>query len=185
MRKSFSSVVILMAFTLVLAGISYGQVHFTPLANQGQPALAVVIQAATIEAVPLVADDEIGVFDGDLCVGASVVIDPLWTNPVLVTAVQEDAGQGFQGYTVGNAMTYKLWSNAGPFETEAVATYNTGDGTFPDANIVPIVDVATLAANAPAAAVLEVNITDHDFGQVAPNATVTQAVTFSNTGVSN
>lgn len=103
--------------------------HFFPVAPTGD-AQPIVIQAAVIDDLPLSYGDEIGIFDGSLCVGAAKY---LWSWPITVTAwmkVQLPGGGELPGATAGHAMTFKTWQTDYWRECPATPTYVTGSGVF-------------------------------------------------------
>jgi len=124
MRKLFlKNAVLFMVVILTFTGLAFGQTHFEPVANQGQTAFPIFVTDATIDLVPLLPGDEIGVFDSDLCVGASVVtvlIDE--ENPLGIVTLQADPGNGFPGFTAGHLILFKVWSDLGGFEVSATPT---------------------------------------------------------------
>jgi hypothetical protein len=103
--------------------------HFSPVAPTGD-AQPIVIQAAVIDDLALSYDDEIGVFDGSMCVGAAKY---RWSWPITVTAwmkVQLPGGGELPGATAGHAMTFKTWQTDYSRECPATPTYVTGNGVF-------------------------------------------------------
>jgi hypothetical protein len=66
-----------------------------------------VIEGATLDGAPLEIGDEIGVYDGDLCVGAEAVNGeyPLEINAWRATASDP-------GYAPGHAISFRIWSAA-------------------------------------------------------------------------
>ena len=71
-RLKISSFLSIFCLTLLYGNNIYAQSnHFTPVDPTGTSD-AVIIQNATINGTPIVAGDEIAVFDGTLCVGAAV-----------------------------------------------------------------------------------------------------------------
>lgn len=101
-------------------------VHFLPVERTGLP-YAIVVDEAIMLGEVLASGDEIGVYDGELCVGAAVVRDG-W--PLALTAWQSDAGQGLPGFIPGNGMQFRVWSAEEDVELPAAAIYSTGDGLF-------------------------------------------------------
>ncbi|MEZ5359658.1 MAG: T9SS type A sorting domain-containing protein [Candidatus Zixiibacteriota bacterium] len=72
--------------------------------------------------------DEIGVYDGDICVGASV-FDGNW--PLAITAWKDDTQTGvIDGYSAGNNIRFKIWQSSTNTLFETNGTYERGDGTF-------------------------------------------------------
>ncbi len=88
----------------------------------------IVITEATLNDHPLDVGDEIGVFDGDLCVGGAIfdgrfnMVIPVW---------EADDGAGLPGFTLGNPMLFRLYDASD--DVEGVVTevdLVVGDGTF-------------------------------------------------------
>ncbi|MFC1525552.1 LamG-like jellyroll fold domain-containing protein [Candidatus Latescibacterota bacterium] len=74
--------------------------------------------------------DEIGVFDGDLCVGA-VAVTGDW--PLGFWAwVDDSETAAADGFASGNNMSFRIWDSSANREFLTVATLATGDGTFGD-----------------------------------------------------
>lgn len=127
----------ILVLIFLLSGAVFAQ-HFEPVDPTGLPYSCLIVRA-TINGEDLEVDDEIGVFDADLCVGSGTileetVIDSL--HPFSILAWQGDEANGLPGFTPGNVILYRIWSNAGGFEAEAegevVPDPNGagGDGTF-------------------------------------------------------
>ena len=77
------------------------------------------VTEAEINCVGLTDGDEIGVFDGDLCVGAGILeseIEP----PFFSVVASKDDGDG-NGFTEGNAISYKFWDYSEGEEIECVS----------------------------------------------------------------
>jgi hypothetical protein len=75
--------------------------------------------------------DELGVFDGDLCVGATVY-QGQW--PVAVSAWADDAQTVEKdGYDGGNIMSFRIWKHSDAIEMSQLDVHlERGDGTFGD-----------------------------------------------------
>ena len=103
--------------------------HFT--FTRTDESYSIVVNAATLDGVPLAAGDEIGIFtSAGLCVGASV-----WTGnvPLAMTAWKDDAQTSTtDGYKDGEAISFRVWDASSGLNTDypATATYTTGNGTF-------------------------------------------------------
>ncbi|MDD4554393.1 MAG: hypothetical protein PHP04_09340 [Bacteroidales bacterium] len=91
--------------------------HFVPVWS-GNPLDPMTISCtqALIQSVSLGANDEIGIFDGAICVGAIKLTQPI--NPqnsstfVYIPCSKDDPGTtAIDGYTVGHTITYKLWKH--------------------------------------------------------------------------
>jgi Leucine-rich repeat (LRR) protein len=63
---------------------------------------------AKMDGVDLESGDEIGVFDGDLCVGYGKVFKTIDQQNILTINVSRDEGSG-NGFTQGNEIFYKFW----------------------------------------------------------------------------
>jgi len=94
--------------------------HFEPI-YEGNPfmPMSFYVTEAEINCVGLTDGDEIGVFDGDLCVGAGILeseIEP----PFFSVVASKDDGDG-NGFTEGNAISYKFWDYSEGEEIECVS----------------------------------------------------------------
>ncbi|HPV27824.1 MAG TPA: hypothetical protein PKV77_11815, partial [Bacteroidales bacterium] len=86
---------------------------------------------ATVNGVNLQPGDEIGVFDGELCVGRATLTQVLTGGALLPVPASADDNTtpAIDGYTVGHAVTYRLCSG-GTVITNVNATYLSGTGVF-------------------------------------------------------
>ena len=76
--------------------------------------------------------DEIGVFDGSLCVGATV-FEGTW--PIGIVASQDDdyyTPDVVDGYIPGNQISFRIWRSDSDTETSTNTHFMTGNGTFGD-----------------------------------------------------
>jgi hypothetical protein len=101
--------------------------HFIFTGNTGE-SYSIVLDSTGF-ACDLQECDEIGVFDGDLCVGASVY-QGTW--PLAIVAWADDSQTGeVDGYVCGNEMSFRIWHDQSQTEDPtAVTHYTAGDGTF-------------------------------------------------------
>jgi len=113
--------------------VQYGEtvpatpVYFTPVAATGKP-YTIVIKDAKIDGQTIQVGDEIGVFDGELCVGAGIFNG---TFNFSFTAWEKDTQQSLPGYTHGNPMSFRLYDTSADLETnEAIETWFIGDDSF-------------------------------------------------------
>jgi PKD repeat protein len=100
------------------------------------------ILSAQLDGFDLQPGDEIGIFDGNLCVGYGKVVQTVDLDNVLVVVVSRDDGTG-NGYTIGNNITYKFWSCSASveFPVESALYFN---------NLLEPVDEPTFNAGATA-----------------------------------
>ncbi len=115
---------------LIFSTIGYAQLsHFDPVDETGE-SNAVIIQSATINGTPIVAGDEIGVFDGTLCVGASV-FEGTYNLSITVWLEVTPIGQPtLPGAKSGNPIIFKVWQQSSDIEADGTPTYALGDGNF-------------------------------------------------------
>jgi PKD repeat protein len=111
--------------------------HFPRLwVGNGYDQMNINVYSAKIDGVELETCDEIGIFDGTLCVGAGTLTIGLSGSSVLTILTSRNDGSG-NGYTPGNAITYKLYdksknleiSNVGAVYSSELETWST-DGKF-------------------------------------------------------
>jgi len=55
--------------------------------------------------------DEIAIFDGAFCVGATVIVDNNHDYISIVISMNENASEAINGYSVGNYFSFKFWDN--------------------------------------------------------------------------
>ncbi len=99
--------------------------HFVKIWS-GTPfvAMNIYVTGATVDGSPLAAGDEIGIFDGSVCVGASAATGPISTSSPLamVAGTDDPTTPAIDGFVPGHAISFRLWK--GGTETQAVtATY--------------------------------------------------------------
>lgn len=133
-------------------------VHFTPVASTGLP-YTIVIENAEIDGAQIQVGDEIGVFDGDVCVGAGL-FDGSFN--FVITAWQ--AGQGLPGFTPGNTMRFVIYDNSANMESNNCdAIYSIGDGTFGNGQF------SSLSLNSTIYKTQKVTVTANQFNLVSFN----------------
>ena len=89
--------------------------HFTPIWS-GNPftPMTIIVDVASWNLIELSEGDEIGVFDGDLCVGAYIVPDEGFVNnsgAQIVTSM-DDISDGINGFINGNEIKIRIWRNS-------------------------------------------------------------------------
>jgi hypothetical protein len=105
--------------------------HFTPVwTGNGFDHMNINIYSAKIDGVELEAGDEIGIFDGTLCVGLGVLTGNLSQTNTLDIAVSRNDGSG-NGYTSGSTISYKLFDKSNDLEiSNLLAVYNSSDPSW-------------------------------------------------------
>jgi hypothetical protein len=116
--------------------------HFQAVAPTGLP-YAIIVDSVRLDDGPVADGDEIGVFDGNVCVGAGITGQ--W--PLSITAWQGDPDHNLPGFTVGHPMSFRFYERVNEAEVAAVPTYSTGDGTFGYAAFSRLSLTASLNAN--------------------------------------
>ncbi|MEE4312539.1 MAG: FlgD immunoglobulin-like domain containing protein, partial [candidate division KSB1 bacterium] len=117
-------------FTLGLK--SAKQEFYSPVWLPGNPfrAMTIFCTRADIGGIPIGMGDEIGVYDGELCVGAAVLNGPTsLVDPIQIICSAKEDGLD-NGFTDGNAITFRMWDvSAGIEYNTAVQFYDPGSGT--------------------------------------------------------
>lgn len=110
--------------------------HFTAAwwPENGVDHMNFYILRAMYDDIDLVAGDEVGIYDGDVCVGAGVLTVPLDGGSnylqVLVSSSFATAPE-VNGFTAGNTPSFRIWNNSGQVELSNVsAEYTSGDAVF-------------------------------------------------------
>ncbi|WP_346857497.1 leucine-rich repeat protein [uncultured Draconibacterium sp.] len=85
--------------------------HFHPVWEGGNPndAMNIFIIEAKVDGIDLEEGDELGVFDGDLCVGYGKILNTINHQNILSIVVSTDDGTG-NGFTPGHEVSYRVWS---------------------------------------------------------------------------
>lgn len=111
--------------TGVLATLGDLLPHFVPVwSGNGVDQMNINIYSALLDGLDLEEGDEIGVFDGELCVGAGVVGQTITSGNLLTLVVSRNDGSG-NGYTPGNPITFRYYDlSAGREVTLVTATYD-------------------------------------------------------------
>jgi len=114
---------------LSLLGVGFDN-HFNIVAQTGLPYYIVVEETNLNDYIE--AGDELSVFDGELCVGMASIGDSLSNQDVAIIAWEKDDANGLPGFTSGNTMSFKLWTelNGIPTQLDATPTYTIGNGNF-------------------------------------------------------
>ena len=122
-------------FTIFNSGLT----HFTPVEPTGktQP---VYINDATLDGTQLQTGDEIGVYDGTLCVGAGTVTSFPMADPIVVyLTYTPPGGDPLPGAVSGNDMTFKVWDqSADREENAAISEVVSGTPVFAEGAIVAL-----------------------------------------------
>ncbi|MBT3376878.1 MAG: hypothetical protein HN742_08450 [Lentisphaerae bacterium] len=101
-------------------------VHFSPVADTGVT-YDIVVNSALLDGAGLDVGDEIGVFDGDLCVGAAIYDA---SENVSITTYQGVPAESKAGFTPGNTVTFTIFDASASLEGTTTAVFSIGDGTF-------------------------------------------------------
>jgi uncharacterized protein (TIGR02145 family) len=126
----------------------------------------IYIANATLNGEALPAGTQIGVFDGDLCVGI-LIVDVNTTTPMRLVATQNDPlTTSIDGFTTGNSMKFMLWDNRnGTFASELEVKAHEGYTTLFQTSGTSVVDL-----KATSAATDVITISDGSYlGNIFPN----------------
>jgi hypothetical protein len=109
--------------------------HFVPVwyPGNGMDHMNLYALTATLDGTALQPGDEIGVYDGGVCVGSGVLKTVLTGSNYLDIKVSRDDPDTpvKDGYTPGNAVTFKIWDSSAGIEVgNAQAVYVSGEGIF-------------------------------------------------------
>ncbi len=114
--------------TLAVEGNNLAQ-HFHPVweGTLGLDQMNIYSISAQVDGEDLSPGDEIGIFDGDLCVGYAKLVETIDLSHILAMKVSRDDGSG-NGYTPGNEISYKLWdsSTSTEFDVQTANYYDNG-----------------------------------------------------------
>jgi hypothetical protein len=115
---------------------------FTPnWTGNGNDHMNFYITIATSNSVNLQIGDQIGVFDGDACVGRGTLTQILnGTNYLSIVASKDDPDTpAIDGYVTGHSVTFRFCVSSGTETISLVqAEYKTGSGTFSEGGIAEV-----------------------------------------------
>ena len=114
----------LFSFCMLLSVICIGQGHFI-VAGSGKAEnfMNFTVVTATIGAVDLNADDEIAVFDGNICCGKVILTQPivfLTESTYADIVASEGQLELADGYIPGDQITYKFWDSSASVELSGI-----------------------------------------------------------------
>ncbi|MFZ4707914.1 MAG: hypothetical protein ACOYMF_18075, partial [Bacteroidales bacterium] len=132
------------AYVTNSVGTSYGSqisfktadaTHFSPVwwPGNGMDQMNLYALTAKLDGADLQPGDEIGIFDGNVCVGMGVLTQVLTGSNYLECMVSgNDPDTPLKdGFTTGNAITYKVWDSSASSEVSNVqANYVSGVGIY-------------------------------------------------------
>lgn len=117
---------------IVSGSVSFAQTHYTPVwTGNGLDHMNIYVTSVRVNGVSVIPGSEVGVFDGDVCVGAAV--RPTIINNFIEIRVSKDdpTTDAVDGYTPGNPITFKIYDLGLQQEHLSVmATYSEGSGIF-------------------------------------------------------
>jgi len=107
--------------------------HFIPVySNNPYLAMNIYVKGASLsEGGTLGKGDEIGIFDGDVCVGSYVLTGPMTSILPMKASTDDPTTEVKDGFKAGDKITYKFWLSSGSKELSGYdIAYTVGDGTF-------------------------------------------------------
>lgn len=112
--------------SIAISGVGYSG-YFSPIPSSGIPYTIIIYETNLAEQFSI--GDEIGIFDGNTCVGSGPVTA---TNSLQLTVWQQDVSLGLQGFVPGDSIQIKAWVDINGFKSEidGVPDFILGDGTF-------------------------------------------------------
>lgn len=100
-----------------------GDSHFVKVwTGSGTDHMNINVVAAKLDNLDMETGDEIGIFDGNLCVGFGVLTSPISQTSIFSIVVSSDDGSG-NGYTAGHAIGFKFFDKSKNLEIVAIPEY--------------------------------------------------------------
>jgi hypothetical protein len=126
----FYTTVLLFSFLTLSVGLQ-AQTHFVKVwSGNGVDHMNINLVTARQDMQDMQVGDEVGIFDGILCVGVGVLTAPLSMSNILPVTVSLNDGSG-NGYTAGHDITYKFWDQSAGIEISPVTpTYYTNNPSW-------------------------------------------------------
>jgi len=105
--------------------------HFTPVwTGNGFDQMNINIYSAKMDGVEMEAGDEVGIFDGAICVGVGKLTGAITQQSTLDIVVSKNDGSG-NGYNAGNTISFKLYDASNTLEMSNVpAVYSNADPSW-------------------------------------------------------
>ncbi len=120
--------------SILAIGMAQAQTHFKPVGDFTQ-AMNIAVMEVKVNGVNLGAGNEIGIFDGSLCVGAIVLTVDLgvtWDKKfaVIVAGKSEKTTPPFDGFREGNSISFRIWdaSEGEEIDSIVISYYNVKTG---------------------------------------------------------
>ena len=128
MKKLLTLIAIALLWQTSLAQTSI----FVPVwSGNGLDHMNIYVTAATVNGLSIPPGSEIGVFDGDVCVGAAVRPNVIQNFIEIRVSKNDPTTPEVDGYTPGNPISFRIW-DVGSFQiyTSVTATYALGSPFF-------------------------------------------------------
>ena len=128
MKKLTTTILILVFFILK----SEAQCFTLPYAGNGVDQMNIYFSGVTVNGSNLEAGDEIGIFDGGLCVGRVVLTAELLALPLIpgIASGDDNTTVPIDGYIPGHAISYSLCIDGGTVVNNVQSAYSVGTGIF-------------------------------------------------------
>ncbi len=106
--------------------------HFLPIYSSPYLPMNIYVTGVNLSGgISLGTGDEIGIFDGEYCVGSIVLTGPIGTFVSMIASTDDPGSAVRDGFIQGHTISYKFWLNATSTEiTNYNLDYSLGDGTF-------------------------------------------------------
>ncbi len=122
--------IILLLTILVQVSVVFSQTHFVKgFVGGGDNQMNIVIPNADIEGLKLEANDEIAVFDGNLCCGVVLLID---SDTISLSASADDGD--VNGFIPGSKMYFRFWDSSAQKEYHNIVATVTDNSGAPITN---------------------------------------------------
>jgi len=111
---------------------SEAQCFTLPYVGNGVDQMNIYFSGVTVNGSNLEAGDEIGIFDGDLCVGRVVLTAELLGLPLIpgIASGDDNTTLPLDGYIPGHAISYRLCIDGGTIVNNVQPAYSVGTGIF-------------------------------------------------------
>jgi len=166
---------------IMLIQVLWGQTYFTPVDPTGVP-YHVIIKELTINNSEAPAGTEIGVFDGDLCVG-SIQTGFSGQQNIDIVVWQGNQTYDLPGFTIGDTISFKTYSEIynDYLELPATPAFIDGNGAFGYGSY-STVNLNVLSGITPHISIQETQL---NFGNVLVGEIQSKFLVIENTGTAN
>lgn len=126
MKKLIFSILV----SLLLSSAAYAQCYTPAWTESSFKSMIIYVSMANLYGTNLQIGDEVGVFDGEVCVGVGILTEELTGSPIYLVIEASRFFSHTPGFTDGDTITYQFCSGGEPVSHPIVPSYINNGPTF-------------------------------------------------------